>query len=520
MPAGNLDVEGCTINGLGSSSTAAMGCIPTGTCIMLNNTITNSGMVDFMRSTTASGSAVVRFEGNVFSGSLGANSFQAWAYYGSPKTTGTRTIQWNVFDHGNGSSSLQDFTLEDNYFGRGWGVFGYPDTGTTFSRNFVHLETIGLNSSRNTEASGTFRDIYFDSDFHVTSAATSGGGGHTFAARGAANDIQRIILETSDRQDTDSTDSMFGDYTSGTLAWSYILELPDATGQSAGQMTSKAGQAGQVYSLQHATWWAGSAGKTLARWGETAADVANAEEVRSSIAFAPGGGIGTWYIGKDINATLNTDVCPPAMCDYNAALGYTATDSSCSGCTNQGNGYRGKFSSTPGAHDLHLDPRWADYQRNVALFDSRYLGNTAPAWTSGTTYNAGDIVSSAVPGTWWGLAVNYRQVVGSGCTSKTVQPGTMTSDQNPSPWRASDGGTGCWELASLYRLRQATGAQTRIYDGAIQCGYGCTYIEALLHWVWRGFTPQEPRLRKGGHDGKDIGAVAMDPIHVIVPAVF
>jgi hypothetical protein len=260
----------------------------------------------------------------------------------------------------------------------------------------------------------------------------------------------------------------------------------------------------------------------MIRWGETQPASTGTQEVRSSIAFAPGGGIGVWYIGWDINSnsSLNLDVCPPAKCDYNAALGYAAPDASCSGCTNQGNGYRGKFSSTPGAHDLRVDPHWADYRRNVALFDSRYLGHAAPAWVSRTAYNVGDIVSSAVAGVWWGLTVNYRQVVGPGCTSTAAQPGTMVADGHPSVWRASDGGTGCWELASLYRLRQAMAAKSKIYDGAIQCGYGCTYIEALFHWVWRGFTPQEPRLRRAGHDGQDIGAVAMDQIYVITSGVF
>jgi hypothetical protein len=43
-------------------------------------------------------------------------------------------------------------------------------------------------------------------------------------------------------------------------------------------------------------------------------------------------------------------------------------------------------------------------------------------------------------------------------------------------------------------------------EGAIGCA-GCTAIQALVKWVQKGFTPQNPALWCSGHDGEAIGAV-------------
>jgi hypothetical protein len=63
-----------------------------------------------------------------------------------------------------------------------------------------------------------------------------------------------------------------------------------------------------------------------------------------------------------------------------------------------------------------------------------------------------------------------------------------------------------WEPASLYDLRTAIVAGSVYTDGAIGCA-GCTAIQALVKWVQKGFTPQNPALWCAGHDGEAIGAV-------------
>jgi hypothetical protein len=59
----------------------------------------------------------------------------------------------------------------------------------------------------------------------------------------------------------------------------------------------------------------------------------------------------------------------------------------------------------------------------------------------------------------------------------------------------------CWELASLYRIRQAVANQT-LYGGV-------DVITALINWIRAGFSPTNQTLKNAGSDGSDIGAVAV-----------
>jgi len=178
--------------------------------------------------------------------------------------------------------------------------------------------------------------------------------------------------------------------------------------------------------------------------------------------------------------------------------------------TNQGNGYAAKYSRTPGTNDLSVDPRFGDYQRSVELFDTEYLGHTATVWSAGATYTPGvSIVQSSDPTVKWNLPVNYRyREAIYGCSGANPQPGLVSTPT----WR------NCWEFASLYDLRQGIGAGTVYTDGAIGCASGCTPNQALMGWIRRGYTPQNPLLRKAAHDGIDTGAVQMDKI-VVFPSV-
>lgn len=513
----NFQCDYCSLSGLGDSTHDSIACSPVSgvTCQLTYSTIDTSGVVDFLVASSCDNNTNVIVRHNVFTNAAGNTDFQTWGYTGTPKTTGTREITFNVFNSrvNPSTGSLDGFIVEDNYFGQAYGPLGFADTTATYyNRNFVHTQVVGLSTSRNTNSSGTFRDHYIMTDWHVTAAASGGGGAHVFGTLGNSNDIQRVIFETSDRQDTDSSDLLIGE-SGTTVTWSKILSLPDAIGQSGGQLTSMAVTNSGKFTLDHSTWWAGSLGEAMVRWGEGGENSANKQALKNSIAWATSGGIGTWYLAKDLTpftgGTLTQDVCAPGDCDYNNAVGYTATYTTCSGtCTNQGNGYIGKFSSTPGAHDIHVDPQFVDYQRNAVLWDSKYLGNSYSAWSSGATYNIGDLVTNTVSGSWWSLPVNYRRVVNSSCAGNAVPPGTLITTNNPSTWRASDGGTGCWELASLYRIRQGVAAATTITDSAIGCASGCTYTEAVFRWVSAGFSPTNVLLHNTGSDGTDIGAVS------------
>jgi hypothetical protein len=67
-----------------------------------------------------------------------------------------------------------------------------------------------------------------------------------------------------------------------------------------------------------------------------------------------------------------------------------------------------------------------------------------------------------------------------------------------------------WGWQSLNDIKTATAAGTAYVDGALSgCSSAapCTAIQALVKWVQKGFTPQNPALWCSGHDGEAIGAV-------------
>jgi hypothetical protein len=93
-----------------------------------------------------------------------------------------------------------------------------------------------------------------------------------------------------------------------------------------------------------------------------------------------------------------TDVCSPSNCDYNyayPAVVSSATSTNTFRYLNQGNGYAGNWTSTPGTHDVSgQDPKFVDWTRSLETFDSEYwrpyFGISQPsAWSSGATYTRG-----------------------------------------------------------------------------------------------------------------------------------
>jgi hypothetical protein len=207
------------------------------------------------------------------------------------------------------------------------------------------------------------------------------------------------------------------------------------------------------------------------------------------------------------NASPTVDYCAPANCDYNTGFGHTLNDSRRSRYTNEGKGYAAKFSAPPGQHDVDSDPRFADYQRTVELFDSKYLGNRSALWNSNAMYTVGDFVRSSHASVYWSLPVNYRYVNAGACAGANPMPGTGTN------WRD------CWEWASLYRLRTAIAAGTTIQDGALTiegdsacaAGVPLTPTIALVCWIRRGYATGNAAAWSG-HDGANVGAVPMSTL--------
>lgn len=200
--------------------------------------------------------------------------------------------------------------------------------------------------------------------------------------------------------------------------------------------------------------------------------------------------------GLDYNATYN----------LNSGVIYDASG----GNGQNKKGYQGFRLSNQsiGTHDVTLPdgsneqtegPKFRDPFRYFAVFDSSYLGNTAPAWENNTAYAVGDIVSASHSGFYGGLSVNYRCVTAHTSLADNVasgQPGVVSSFRNN------------WELASHYRIREALLADTRITDADLGLT-NASYIDTLHTWVREGWRPTAIELSGVAHDGGTIGALEL-----------
>lgn len=273
--------------------------------------------------------------------------------------------------------------------------------------------------------------------------------------------------------------------------------------------------------------------------------------------------------------------------DYNLGWNFTATKASCSNCTNQGNGYVSKFSApNPGGHDLNVNPYLANPHVSLALWDTRYLKNSYPVWSSShagaSKYVFGDLVQYVNAGLYRGQPIGLRCInVSEGCDGRIVPVDKFTfssglisivvsanvatvtmsglgsfihigdvvyctaSGNGLCPdgrivvtgvsgvtftytTTAADGTYGVgndpnltievwqafWEFSSVYRLRAAVLAGTTYTDGATGCN-SCSAIEALIAWIRRSNTPQNPALRGVAYPGDpssitNVGAAQMD----------
>lgn len=208
------------------------------------------------------------------------------------------------------------------------------------------------------------------------------------------------------------------------------------------------------------------------------------------------------HLGAPTNAGIPQDVVAPANADFNDSFNVKLTDPTTPGYTNQGNGYSAYYSSTPGVHDLHVDPVFKDATRNFPTFDSVFLNNVASStWAShaGTdTFTVGDVISNNNGAYYGGSLINFRCIQTHVKSTAGTEPGGSFS----SSWR------NFWEFNTAASIRAALAAGTT-FNAPVLGFANAPIIVILVAWVRRGFQPTNPALRGAGSDGSDIGAVPM-----------
>ena len=431
-----------------------------------------------------------RHSNNVHVGSLGSNGVMYLLSGISSAGTGVFEIKNNVFDT-TGQAIVGGFNIDGNYFGQRW-TFTESDL-LSFNDNFCR--SIDGNQI---DMCSDFIDcyIYLDASLanpHVTKNASTyatnltgcifGHGGDNPGDSGELFWLQNIV------------DSSRNYTMSGTIV------LPNMTGYSTLELGSL-GFPNCISICEHNTYFGGS-DNSYPGFGAIDLDegghspVGALGSLRSNIFWNPGlvSYPAHFFKIRNVSATFaTTDIGAPTDIDYNCGFNHDLTDTTRTSLnTNQGKGYTEAWSVTPGAHDVDTNPMFFDYQRSVELWDSKYLGNTATAWSGGVSYSVGDMVSHSRSDVYWSNTVNYRYI-GSGANP---EPGLI--GQTPD-WRT------CWEWASLFRLRTAIAAGTTYTDASIGAT-GDVPTLALIKWIRTGYRPTNASLKTAAHDGTTIGAM-------------
>ena len=487
-----------------------------GTCTVTNSTFNNVGPwlnanLDFSSNET------VNIGNNVWTNSPCASAtYGCFPVTNEAPSAGSYLFQNNVFDFCIGLEYNQyamDFS--GSYLGNG-SCQGGIGSSIALSNLFVHQSgDVGTNPF--VTYSTALNGGYFLLDRIQDNPHWTQGG------NGAGSTVTGWIYDEPDNVTTDSGEiDNYGCSGTCSVVMQNSIHVPSKTGLGTSEFASftnaAPNNAGMSFSQLHDTWVGATSVGAFGQQqtNESGAQLIPATALKSNLDWSNGGG----YCKVGTVQTASMYQNPVTIADYNYAdqnairsFGLSCSDGTCPNgtiCPNSGNSYFGKWSATPGTHDvdvLHptvLSPYLADPTRNLAGWDTAYLGHALGAqWTSGLgTVAYGAIVSDA-NASYWGVykgGVNYRCIVLTGCITSTANTEPLVGTN----WRTQ------WEFASLYDIRQAIGSGSTFVDGALPgctAATPCVPVQALVAWVQRGMTPQAPALWCAGHDGETVGAV-------------
>ncbi len=461
---------------------------------------------------------------NVHVNSQGGEIFSRWIDIRPIGTGGIRQIAYNVFDTYMASSSdafqAANFSIFSNYFGaqiRLGGSIGWAQ----FQGNFYRESDFSTSELLDNLIGDSLSNLWvwdihtiFNPHGPLTGTATAKMDGDIIDAAGVITQTSAFLIPNASINSYNYTlqNSIFTpDSTGAGNDWAInVLFVPSQTGTLTMAHNTVATGGSK---LEEAPLFSAHTSSPAPTGSVTYQD--NILWSTSSSNLAPK------LLAGNNNGEV--DVCHPANCDYNNGWNVQTGG----GVANNGdkltgaaNGYWDNFSSPPGVHDLAVNPMFVDATRNTATFDSAYLQNTAPPWSSGATYSVGSMVSSSNSAFYNGALINYRYTNGT-----YTMTGQACNGANPQPGLYTDLSRACWEFATLYDLRQGIGSSvsgtpclgngTRsamtnqcLYDDQTIGAHGVDIIMTLIQWIRAGYSPTNSLLAGAAHDGTDIGAVA------------
>ncbi len=408
---------------------------------------------------------------------------------------GVRELTGNIFDVAAAENTMADgYTITGNYFGGGLNVLWQSGPWTRCEGNFYRIFDKWWVVGHRLADAFVFIDRDKDNP-HVLHGTSR----HPI-------DVDGLILSHAGTCNYDSGEWIFSQ-----PGCRRCIFLPNLYGYSSGEITAILGPAADKhFEFDHNTWFGGFkkareyAAIQYSEHGNNTPGVI--KSFRSNILWNPqaAGSEAKFFKMNDIgNMGGNQGILPtqdvgdPVNIDYNTGWNYTPDKDvdfpNKSHYKNMGKGYIGNWSKTPGAHDVDVDPRFFDYQRDLPLFATKALGvqPSRGEWSAkpDRPYAVGDTVIHRTS-ILWGLPVLYRYVGSGG----NPEPGLGTRKEGDiGQWRNS------WEWASLHCLREGVRTRQRFGEDDI--------IMHLIKWVRSGYAPTNPALKGAAHDGTDIGAV-------------
>jgi hypothetical protein len=451
------------------------------------------------------------------------------------KTTGDRTITNNVLALPNilvrvdwQANDSKGLTMSHNLLGQVWG-WGAATAGSQMAAaddNLFYVRT-GANDTLGWTFLGDGGDTISNSYFLEDEAAQNND--RSLMSGDSANragtwKLDNFIFERANLNRWDVTHASSGG-AAILFWWNRVLMLPNPAGISPGQLKDRgnAPQSGVSIKLTHGTLMGNTADRgTGVNTGALEMANLNAGSIPtgavtnvsdnllwSSAAWAGAGGGGYLAVTNPTSTDTSDMLVAGSITNnayWNASTGTLYDQNGANGTAVLGWDRWRQTVKPTFATDINLGsgtdarsqgPRFVDTTRNIATFDSAYLGNSAAAWGDGHTYAVGDVVSASTLTFYGGAVINYRcwQAHTSNAVDASLgKPGSAASYRT------------YWEFASIHRIADAIVTETTLTDARIGCT-NCTYIQALSAWVRQGFTPVNPAVWCAASDGGTIGAV-------------
>lgn len=358
---GHIDADYVTFRRIGTSSAAAFA---PSMDTRNNNHTWNNVTLDACGQITHSGNgsytATLSYT-DVKSTNTATNGTTSWPLSYGMSAAGTRTFTRCVFDKKIKINTPLGFNGDACYFHNGWEGTNSTSVGGTLNNSFVRQTFDSVITSFNINNTFMYWDNPAGSNPHWISVNGSATGAVNYTYNGNiyyynGNDAAGNVITTSSSN------------TTMTITANNSIVLRNAAGVSSGVLMTSNGSVGNGFSItcNHNTMYvSGIYGLEIGHL-YSVGDTTNRYVAVKSNLFLGGT---TGYKCLDIDAVLITDIIPPANANYNGSYQIKATAGT-AGFTNEGKGYAGKWSVTPGANDIDgQDPQFVDPNVSLSAWD-------------------------------------------------------------------------------------------------------------------------------------------------------